>query len=58
MLKMEKNQIHWIVRLTTRHCELHGHPYKVDKTVDPTCRRCKKADETENHLLFDFLSQI
>ena len=30
---------------------LHGHLYKIGKTVNPTCRRHKKAVETAKHMI-------
>jgi hypothetical protein len=45
LLKLNKDQLRWIVGLFTGHCHLRGHLFKLRLTDDPTCERCLEEDE-------------
>jgi hypothetical protein len=54
LLKLNKNQLRWIVRLFTGHCHLKGHLFKLGLTDNPTCERCLEEDESATHVLCDY----
>jgi hypothetical protein len=53
LLKLNRDQLKWIVGLFTGHCHLKGHLFKVRWTDDPTCERCLEEDESATHILCD-----
>jgi hypothetical protein len=53
LLKLNRDQLRWIVGLFTRHCHLKGHLFKLGLTYDPTCERCLEEDESATHVLCD-----
>jgi hypothetical protein len=44
LLKLNRDQLRWIVGLYTVHCHLKGHLFKMGLMNDPTCERCLEAD--------------
>jgi hypothetical protein len=53
MLKLNRDQLRWVVGLLTGHCHLKGHLLKLGLTDDPTCERCLQEDESATHILCD-----
>jgi hypothetical protein len=53
LLKLNRDQLRWIVELFTGHCHLKGHLFKVRLTGDPTCERFLEEDESATHILCD-----
>jgi hypothetical protein len=53
LLKLNRDQLRWIVGLLTGHCHLKGHLFKLGLTVDLTCKRCLEEDESATHILCD-----
>jgi hypothetical protein len=53
LLKLNRDQLRWIVGLHTGHCHLKGHLFKLGLMNDPTCERCLEADESATHVLCD-----
>jgi hypothetical protein len=53
LLKLNRDQLRWIVGLYTGHCHLKGHLFKLGLMNDPTCERCLEADESAIHVLCD-----
>jgi hypothetical protein len=53
MLKLNRDQLRWVVGLLTGHCHLKGELFKLGLTDDPTCERCLQEDETAIHILCD-----
>jgi hypothetical protein len=53
LLKLNRDQLRWLVGLYTGHCQLKGHLFKLGLTNDPTCERCLEADESATHVLCD-----
>jgi hypothetical protein len=53
LLKLNRDQLRWIVGLLTGHCHLKGHLFKLGLTDDPICERCLKEDESATHILCD-----
>jgi hypothetical protein len=51
LLKLERNQLRWVVGLLTGHCHLNGHLFKLGLSNSPTCDRCQKENETATHIL-------
>jgi hypothetical protein len=39
LLKLNGDQLRWIVGLFTGHCHRKGHLFKLELTDDPTCER-------------------
>jgi hypothetical protein len=46
LLKLNRDQLRWIVGLYTGHCHLKGHLFKMGLTNDPICETCLEADES------------
>jgi hypothetical protein len=44
LLKLNRDQLRWVVGLFTGHYHLKGHLFKLGLTDDPTCERCLKED--------------
>jgi hypothetical protein len=53
VLKLNRDQLRWVVGLSTGHCHLKGHLFKLGLTDDPTCERCLEKDESTTHILCD-----
>jgi hypothetical protein len=51
LLKLERNQLRWVVGLLTGYCHLNGHLFKLGLSNSPTCDRCQKENETATHIL-------
>jgi hypothetical protein len=54
LLKLNRDQLRWVVGLLTGHCHLKGHHFKMGLTDDPTCERCLEEDESATHILRDW----
>jgi hypothetical protein len=52
-LKLNRDQLRWMVGLFTGHCHLNGHLFILGLTDDPTCERCLEQDESATHVLYD-----
>jgi hypothetical protein len=53
LLKLNRDQLQWVVGLPTGHCHLKGHLLKLGLTDDPICERCLEEDESATHILRD-----
>jgi hypothetical protein len=53
LLKLNRDQLRWVVGLLTGHCHLKGHLFKMGLTDDPTCERFLEEVESATHILFD-----
>jgi hypothetical protein len=53
LLRLNSDQLRWVVGLLTGHCHLKGHLFKLGLTDDPTCERCLQEDESATHILCD-----
>jgi hypothetical protein len=53
LLKLNRDQLRWVVGLLTGHCHLKGHLFIMGLTVDPTCERCLEEYESATHILCD-----
>jgi hypothetical protein len=51
LLKLDRNQLRWVVGLLTGHCHLKGHLFKLGLSKSPTCERCQEKDGTATHVL-------
>jgi hypothetical protein len=58
LLKLNRNQLRWVVGLFTGHYHLKGHLFKLGLTNDPTCKRCLEEDESATHILCIVRSQL
>jgi hypothetical protein len=45
LLKLNRNQLRWVVGLFIEHCHLKEHLFKFGLTDDPICERCLEKDE-------------
>jgi hypothetical protein len=45
-LKLNRDQLSWIVGLFRGHCHLKRHRFILELTDDPTCERCLEEDES------------
>jgi hypothetical protein len=54
LLRLNRDQLRWVVGLLTGHCHLKGHLFKLGLTDDPACERCLQEDESTTHILCDF----
>jgi hypothetical protein len=45
LLKVNRDQLGWVVGLFTGHCHLKGHLFKLGLTDDPIRERCLEEDE-------------
>jgi hypothetical protein len=52
-LRLNRDQLRWIVGLLTGHCHLKGHLSKMVLKDDPICERCLEANESATHVLCD-----
>jgi hypothetical protein len=53
LLKLNRDQLRWIVGLFAGHCHLKGHLFKLRLTDETTCERCLEEDESATHILCD-----
>jgi hypothetical protein len=53
LLKLNRDQLRWVVGLFTGHYHLKGHLFKLGLTDDPICERCLEEDESATHILCD-----
>jgi hypothetical protein len=53
LLKLNRDQLRWIVGLFKGHCHLKGHLFKMGLTNDPICEKCLEADESATHVPCD-----
>jgi ribonuclease HI len=53
LLKLNRDQLRWIVGLYTGHCHLNRHLFKMGLMNDPICERCLEADESATYVLHD-----
>jgi hypothetical protein len=44
LLKLNRDQLRWIVGLFTGHCLLKEHLFKLELTDDPICESCLEED--------------
>jgi hypothetical protein len=51
LLKLDRNQLRWVVGLLTGHCHVKGRLFKLGLSDSPTCERCQEKDETATHVL-------
>jgi hypothetical protein len=51
LLKLNRDQLRWVVGLLTGHCQLKGHIFKLGLTDDRICERCLEEDESATHIL-------
>jgi hypothetical protein len=51
LLKLNTDQLRWVVGLLTGHCHLKGHLFQMGLTDDPTRERCLEEDESATHLM-------
>jgi hypothetical protein len=52
LLKLNRDQLRWVVGLLTGHCYLKGHLFKLGLTDDHICKSCLE-DESVTHILCD-----
>jgi hypothetical protein len=50
LLKLNRDQLRWVVGLLTGHCHLKGHLFKLGLTDDSICL---EEDESATHILCD-----
>jgi hypothetical protein len=53
LLKLNRDELRWVVGLLTGHCHLKGHLSKLGLANDPICKRCLEEDESATHILCD-----
>jgi hypothetical protein len=53
LLKLNRDQLRWVVGLLTGHCHLKGHLFKLGRTDDSTCERGLQENESATHILCD-----
>jgi hypothetical protein len=53
LLKLNRDQLRWVVGLLTGHRHLKGHLFKLGLTDDPICERCLEEDKSATHILCD-----
>jgi hypothetical protein len=51
LLKLNRNQLRWVIGLLTGHCHLNGHLLKLGLSNSPICDRCQEENETATHIL-------
>jgi hypothetical protein len=52
LLKLNRDQLRWVVGLLTGHCHLKGHLFQLGLTDNPICERCLE-DKSATHILCD-----
>jgi hypothetical protein len=53
LLKLNRDQLRWVVGLFTERCHIKGHLFKLGLTDERTCERCLEEDESITHILCD-----
>jgi hypothetical protein len=53
LLKLNRDQLRWVVGLLTGHSHLKGHLFKLGLANDPICERCLEDDESATHMVCD-----
>jgi hypothetical protein len=53
LLKLNRDQLRWVLGLFTGHCHLKGHLFKLELRDDPICKRCLGKGESAKHILCD-----
>jgi hypothetical protein len=53
LLRLNRDQLRWVVGVLTGHCHLKGHIFKLGLINDPICERCLEEDESTTHILCD-----
>jgi hypothetical protein len=53
LLKLNRDQLRWMVGLFKGHSHLKGHLFKLGLTDDPTCERCLEEVESATLILYD-----
>jgi ribonuclease HI len=53
LLRLNRDQLRWVVGLLTGHCHLKRHLFKLGITADPICVRCLEDNESSIHVLCD-----
>jgi hypothetical protein len=53
LLKLNRDQLRWIVRLFRGHYHLKGHLFKLGSMDNPICERCLEEDESSTHVPCD-----
>jgi hypothetical protein len=53
LLKLNRDQLRWVVGLFTGYCRLSGHLFTLGLIDDPTCERCLEKDQSVTHILYD-----
>jgi hypothetical protein len=53
LMKLNRDQLRWIVWLFTGHCHLKGQLFKLGLMEDSTCERCLEEDDSATHILCD-----
>jgi hypothetical protein len=53
LLKLNRDQLRWMVGLLTGHCHLKGHLFKLRLTGDPICERSLEDHKSATHILCD-----
>jgi hypothetical protein len=51
LLKLNKDQLRWVVGLFIGYCHLKGQLFKLGLANEPTCERCLEKDESVTHIL-------
>jgi hypothetical protein len=54
LLKLNRDQLRWVVGLFTGHCHLKWHLFKLGLTDDPICERCLEDDKSATYILCDY----
>jgi hypothetical protein len=52
-LKLNRNQLWWMMWLLTEHSHLKEHIFRLELTITPTCERCLEKDELTTNVLCD-----
>jgi hypothetical protein len=53
LLRLNRDQLRWVVGLLTGHCHLKGHLFKLGLINDPICERYQEEVESATHILCD-----
>jgi hypothetical protein len=53
LLKLNRDQLRWVVGLFTGHCHVKGHLFKLELKDEPPCERCLEEDESAILILCD-----
>jgi hypothetical protein len=53
LLKLNRDQLRWVVVLFTGYCRLNGNLFTLGLTDVPICEQCLEKDESATHILCD-----